>query len=155
MRTAISRSEVWSFARTLGADPDDTVRVEIVPGGVTVTTYKRDEQGRRVVVDGDLATEVAAIAIVGEGDAGTVRMRHPDLRREIDVPASAVGHHAFAGWEVVPPTEPATESTSEPGPSEPAGGGEAKSAALMAEPVADEQPKKTPRSRRKTSTEED
>ncbi|MFD0902332.1 hypothetical protein [Actinomadura sediminis] len=148
MRATISRSELHAFVRTLGGDPDDTLRVEIVPDGVTVTTYTRDEQGRRVVADGDLATEVATIAIVGDGDADTVRMRHPGIGREVDVPASAVGHHAVAGWEVVPP--PAEQSAA-PESDAVMTALKAESASVEEQPTTE--PKKSPR-RRKNPEEE-
>jgi len=143
MRASISRSELFAFVRTLGGNPRDTAHIEITPQAVKVTTYLRDEEGRRVAAGDEIASEVATIAVVGDGDAETVQMRHPGIGREVDVPASAVGHHAVAGWEVVPSVgadaEPATEPTGEP---------EVAAAALMAEPVTEEQPKKTSPRRR-------
>ena len=113
MRATISRTELFAFIRTLGGNPYDTRRVEITPSGVEVTTFRRDERGHLVGVDGDAATDITTIAIVGsDGDQSKVRMRHPNLDREVDVPATAVGHHAVAGWEVVP-DEPSTPQDAE------------------------------------------
>lgn len=151
MRATISRAELFAFARSLGADPMQTCRIEVLPDRVEVTTFHLDEQGRPHLVnppglrkEGDppdeVATETTVIPIVGDGDATTVRMRHPALDREVDVPATAVGHHAVAGWEVVarettPEAEPEKSDESEPTPD-------------------DDKPKNTPRGRRKSKESE-
>ena len=112
MRATISRAEVCAFARSLGADPMHTCRIAVLLDRIEVTTFHLDEQGRPHLVNppghrkaGDppdeVATETTVIPIVGSGDAKTVRMRHPALGREVDVPATAVAHLAVSGWEVV------------------------------------------------------
>jgi hypothetical protein len=156
MRATVSRAEVLAFVRSLGADPDLVADIEFTPHEIKVTTFHLDEQGNRHLVDppgfrkdGDppdeVATETTVIRIVGPSE-GFVRMRHPGLDREIDVPAEGAGQRAAAGWEVV---EAATGELSG-GPYVWTGG----------EAVDDKQPEsapeepKTPR-RRKTSKESD
>lgn len=135
MRATISRTELFAFIRSLGAVPKDVRSIQIEPDVITVETYRRDEDGKYVIAGDDVATQVTTIAIAGSGDATTVRMRHPALDCEVDVPATAVGHHAVAGWEVVarettPEAEPEKSDESEPTPD-------------------DDKPKNTPRGRRK------
>jgi hypothetical protein len=115
-RSTITRHELMAFARSLGVDPLQTQRIDIEPQQITVTTYHLDEHGNRQP-DGPpdqrpkgeprpkAATETAVIKVVGPAE-GAVRMRHPNLDREVDVPATAVGHHAVAGWEVIEPEAP-------------------------------------------------
>ncbi|MFC5187133.1 hypothetical protein [Actinomadura harenae] len=105
MRATITRTEVFAFARSLGADPRNIREITIEPLAVTVTTYRTDEAGQRVAADdGEPVREVTTIALVGEdGGPDRVLMRHPLLDAEVEVPASAVGQHAIAGWEAVVP----------------------------------------------------
>lgn len=127
MRAAISRAEVFAICRMLGADPDLVRHIGIDPGGVTITTYRLNEQGRKYVGDrGDVAELVTTIPLVGDDSAETVRMRHPDLPgQEITVRPRGVGQRAMAGWEVVdpppdedpPPESGTTEAPAEPGAS--------------------------------------
>lgn len=123
MRATISRAEVFAICRMLGADPHLTRHIEIDPGGVTITTFRLDEQGRKYAGDdGDIAEQVTTIPLVGDDGAETVRMRHPDLPgQEIDVRPRGVGQRAMAGWEVVPPPkDPPLQSGSKPeAPAEP------------------------------------
>jgi hypothetical protein len=150
MRTTISRAELFAFCRTLGADPMQTRDIRIFGDRIEVTTYHLDENGARHLVnppgfrkEGDppdeVATETTVIEIYGGSDDKTVRLRHPNLPgRVIDAPASAVGHHVVAGWEV------ATDERDESAPAAPA------------EPEPDKQPEapapgeETPRGRRKS-----
>lgn len=106
MREAISRGELFAFARLLGAEPTETNRIEVTPTIVRVTTYRLDEGGGRFVEDGQAAVDVAEIKVVANSGAATVRMRHPKLAQEVDVPESALMHHARAGWTVVDPDPP-------------------------------------------------
>lgn len=116
MRATISRAELFAFARSLGADPDQVRNIEIEGHGVTVVSYHLDERGYRHVAEGtdEAAIETTVIKVVGEGDSDTVPMRHPDLPgRVIDVRPRGVGQRAMAGWEVVAP-EPDLPKTEPP-----------------------------------------
>lgn len=156
MRTTISRTELLAFVRSLGANPSLAQHIELGTNEIKVTTYLLDERGHRYPApggDGDAATEVTTIAIVGAGDADTVRLRHPTLPgQEINAPAQSVSHYAAAGWEPVsesgspePGTEDTDDATGEPEPEPPA-----------PEPDSEDDEStetKPPRGRRKTTKE--
>ena len=118
MRATISRAEIFAICRMLGADPNETRHIEVAPSAVTVATYRTDEQGRHYVGDdGEMATQVTTVPLVGDDGAEVVRMRHPDLPgRIITVRPRGVGQRAMAGWEVVdpPPKDPPPESGTKP-----------------------------------------
>jgi hypothetical protein len=117
-RPTISRAEVHALCRSLGADPMQTSHIEIEPTHVTVTVYKLNEQGARYHDEAtdDAAVEEHVIPIVGDGNAETVRMRHPSLPgQEIDVRPRGAGQRAMAGWEVVAPEPPPKDPPSERG----------------------------------------
>jgi hypothetical protein len=80
----ITRGEVATFLRALGLDPDAPCHLDIERTQVTVTPAGGD------------AAEVA-IADAPAPD-GMVRMRHPNLPQEVDVPAGSEGQWAMAGW---------------------------------------------------------
>lgn len=142
MRANISRTELFAFVRSLGGNPHETHRIEIDHKGITVEAYRVDEQGRHMVAGDEIAMEVTVIPIVGnDGDQPTVRMRHPNLDTEVDVPATAVGQHAVAGWEVVGDEPPAEEQPAEQGGQE------------QPEPSAPEDTQSAPRGRRKSTKE--
>jgi hypothetical protein len=115
MRTTITRAELHDFvSRVLGAPWTDTAEIVIAPDSVTVTTFRLDDNGRHYAVGGEAATQVTRIGLVGEVDARTVRMRHPDLPgQEITPSTSAAGHLAASGWE--PVNAPLDNNTPEAG----------------------------------------
>jgi hypothetical protein len=159
MRATISRAEVFALCRSLGADPLQTNHIEVFPDRVEITTYHLDENGNRHLVGpsgfrapgddtpSEVATETTLIPIVGEGNAETVRLRHPDLPgQEIDVRPRGVGQRAMAGWEVAEP--PKAEPPKEAPPPERGTKPEA-----PAEPGASSSP--PPRGRRTAKKKED
>lgn len=148
MRATISRAEIFAICRMLGTDPNRTSHIEVTTSAVVVTAHRLNDQGRPYVGDdGEVATQVTTVPLVGEDGAETVRMRHPDLPgQEIDVRPRGVGQRAMAGWEVVEPSPPEPPKEDPP----PESGAKPKAPATAG---ASSSP--PPRDRRKVKKEED
>ncbi|ODA69514.1 hypothetical protein [Streptomyces sp. AVP053U2] len=63
MRTSIPFAAVAAFIEQLGAELNETAAVTIGPNCVTVTEYRRDEDGRRFAVGDHPATTTTEIRI--------------------------------------------------------------------------------------------
>ena len=63
MQTSIPFEAVAAFVEALGADLNETASVEITPNRVTVTEFRRNEEGKRFAVGNEAATVVTDIRI--------------------------------------------------------------------------------------------
>lgn len=90
----VTRGEVETFLRAVGADPAVPCRIDVDKAQVTVTPA---------------SGEAVAVGVV---DApvrdGMVRIRHPRLDRDVHVPAGSEGQWAMSGWVLAtdPPAGP-------------------------------------------------